>query len=153
MGEKFTIYSPTTEDVQQYLGLPLFDKSTAVSVLFFDRNGRLWIDNKGWLDFTNPAKPIWYEIIPSPVFLTNDGWFDIRIGDGQISKYGWLVPSEISQSTNGWFWFTTGRDDWLNPKKGEWCLFTTGSSPVVEDNDRNLWIVVFDKLYKFQLEP
>ena len=148
------IYSPAAREVRQYYGLPIFDKYTSVNILFFDRDGRLWLDNKGWLDFADPAKPVWYETIPSPVFLTDNGWFDIRIGDGQVSRYGWEVPSWISQSSNGWFWFTTGRGTIrLEPQNGEWCLFTTGGSPVVEDDNKNLWIAVFDKLYKFQLEP
>ena len=147
-------YSPTTRQVQPYLGLPIFEKSEAVSSLFFDRDGRLWIDNKGWLDFTYPAKPVWYSIIPSPTFLTDNAWID-GLGDSPSGiGYGWDLPTIISQSSNGLFWFTTGHGIIrLDLKKGEWCWFTTGSSPVVEDKDKNVWIVVFDKLYKYHLEP
>jgi len=139
-------YSPTTHRIQPYIGLPNFDELGDISLLFFDQEGNLWLDNKGWLDFTSdPANPVWYKMIQSPVFLTDRG--------GGEAKYGWLTPFHISQSSNGWFWFTTiDGTIRLDLKRGEWCKFTTGSSPVVEDKDGNLWVVVFDKLYKYQAE-
>jgi len=140
-------YSPTTRQVQPYKGLLNFDELGEILLLYFDRDGRLWLDNRGWLDFrSDSTNPVWYKIIPPPVFLTDRG-------EGQ-SKYGWLTPFYISQSSNGWFWFTTLYGTIrLDPKMEEWCKFTTGSSPVVEDDSGNLWIVVFDKLYNYHLEP
>lgn len=150
---RLNTYSPVTDEVQPYSGLPIFQKSEAVINLFFGRNNRLWIDNKGWLDFTNPAKPVWYQIIPSPVFLTDNGWFQSP-GDGLPSRYGWDLPLAISQTSNGWLWFTTSHGTIrLDPAEEEWCLFTSGTSPVVEDGNGYLWIVVFDKLYKYNLKP
>lgn len=146
-------YLPTTRQVQPHLGLPNLDELGHIWILFVDRNGRLWLDNKGWLEFQGSASPVWYKLIPSPVFLTDNGWFQ-SLGDGAPSRYGWELPLAISQSSNGWYWFTTFHGTIrLDPVKEEWCLFTTGSSPVVEDENGNLWIVVFGKLYKYPLNP
>lgn len=144
-------YSASTHQVEPYYGPPSFEEIGHITLLFSDKDGKIWLDNKGWLDFKEAEHPTWYEIIRSPVFLTDNGWYPNS--DGVPSRYGWSVPFSISQSSNGWFWFTTIHGIIrLDPKKEEWCMFTTGSSPVVEDNEGNIWIVVFDKLYKYQLE-
>jgi hypothetical protein len=154
--DRLVYYSPTTRQTTTYYGLPIFQPRENYSPLFFDREGRLWINNKGWLDFTDLTKPVWYEIIPSPVFITDRGGFIINIGgdDQKDSRYGEADPHITSQSSNGWYWFTTGSGTIkLDPVKEEWCLFTTGSSPVVDDGNGYLWMMVFDKLYKYNIRP
>jgi hypothetical protein len=153
---RLVYYSPTTRQTTTYYGLPIFQEREDYRPLFFDREGRLWINNYGWLDFTNPIEPIWHEIIPSPVFVTDRGNFIIHIGgdDQKESGYGEVDPFIISQSSNGWYWFTTsGGTIKLDTTTEEWCLFTTGSSPVVDDGNGHLWIEVYDKLYKYRLKP
>jgi hypothetical protein len=151
--KQLVTYWPDTHQLKLYSGLPNLNEIGGAGYLFFDRTGRLWLSNKGWLDFTNPNEPTWYEIIPSPVFLTDHGWFP-ALGDGLPSRYGWVAPYEISQTSNGWLWFTTSTGTIrLDLEKEEWCLFTTGISPVAEDENGNLWIVVFGKLYKYRLNP
>ncbi|MEW5940901.1 MAG: hypothetical protein AB1750_14620, partial [Chloroflexota bacterium] len=61
-------------------------------------------------------------------------------------------PYGLSESSDGmfWFWSSIGTVR-LNPKIGEWCLFTTYSSPVVEYSNHNLWMVADNKLYKYEL--
>jgi hypothetical protein len=148
-------YSPETRQPEIYIGPPNFERIGHITTLFLDRSGRLWLENKGWLDFSDPSHPIWYEIIPSAAFFTDRGNFQVMDNaEGARTRYGWLIPTRIFQSTNGWYWFTTlyGMIR-LKPDEGEWCLFTTGTSPVVEDNNDNVWIVVFDKLYKFSVKP
>jgi streptogramin lyase len=152
-GKLFT-YSPITREVQPYYGIPSFERIGSPISLFFDQDGRLWADNKGWLYFADPENPIWYEIIPSTAFLTDQGAFRTDDVEGPRSRYGFTPPIHISQSSNGWMWFTTlDGTIRLDLENEEWCLFTTGSSPVVEDDEGNVWISVFDKLYKYQLEP
>ena len=154
--DRLAIYSPVTHESQLYYGVPSLERVGIPEPLYFDREGRLWLSNKGWLDFKDPANPVWYEIIPSAVFLTENGEFLIDILEGpraRYSRYGWVEPSEIYQSSNGWYWFTADGIIRLDPQKAEWCRFTTGRSPVVEDKDGYLWIVVYDKLYKYDLEP
>ena len=114
--------------------------------LYLDRADRLWVDDIGWLDFTDKNNPMWYKIIRSSVFITSSSHPE--------SQYGWTRPYFTYQSSNGQYWFSSQAGMVrLNPEKAEWCLFTTGSSPVVEDENGNLWIVVFGKLYKYKLNP
>jgi hypothetical protein len=147
------IYSPVAHESRVYYGPPSLERVGTPGTLYFDREGRLWLSNKGWLDFKDPANPVWYEIIPSAVFLTDNGEFVGDNPEGSRSRYGWREPSKIYQSSNGWYWFTADGIIRLDPQEAEWCRFTTGRSPVVEDEDGYLWIVVYDKLYKYDLEP
>ncbi len=146
-------YFPETGDLQPYQGtfsyapesedFPNLDISP-YSPLLLDSANRLWISNEGWL--SNPAseRPSWYRIIQDPIFM--NAWVD---GVGNFYR---TRPYGLSESSDGMFWFWGGIGTVrLNPEIGEWCLFTTYSSPVVEDKDHNLWIVADNKLYKYPL--
>ena len=115
--------------------------------LFVDRVGRLWIDDRGWLDFSDPDNPIWHKVIRSSVFIS--------ASISPENQFGWSRPYQIYQSSDGMYWFSdaNGAIVRLNPETGEWCKFTTGSSPIAEDGQGNLWIVVFGKLYSYRLAP
>jgi len=147
-------YSPATGENRAFHGIPSFERIGSPWNLFFDESGNLWADNKGWLDFSDPTDPVWYEIIPSAAFLTDHGAFRTDDVEGPRSRYGFTPPVYIYQSSNGWMWFTTlDGTIRLDPRKEEWCRFTNGSSTVVEDDEGNVWISVFDKLYKYELGP
>lgn len=139
-------YLPITGSLVSNDDIPNFNNLGRVSVVYLDQKGRLWLDNKGWLDLNLDTGPLlWYQLIPSPVFLTDNG-------EG-LSKYGWLAPTNIFQSSNGWLWFTTSQGIiQLNSDTGEWCKFTTGSSPVTEDQNGTIWITVFNNLYSYNLD-
>jgi hypothetical protein len=112
-----------------------------VGLIYFDQKGNLWIEDRGWVDFSNTKKPVWHEVFRSSVFIHPFRWRLVR-------------PFSIYQSSNGLYWFESAAGMVrLDQKKGEWCLFTTGFSPISEDDQQNLWIVVFGKLYKLHLEP
>lgn len=147
---KLLKYFIATNRLEQYNGSPNFNEIGHVSLLFVDNNGNLWFENKGWLDFTDPEEQVWYEMMPSPVFLTDKGWF-FSNPESLPTRYGWSVPTDISQSSNGWFWFSTLHGTIrLDPVAEEWCLFTNGNSPVVEGDNGDLWLVVFGKLYRYR---
>lgn len=114
-------------------------------VLYFDRLGKLWSGIDGWIDFTNPETPVWYEIIRSPVFITDyyDG------GD----QFVWAHPNNIYQSSNSWYWFSLPNNGIvrLDVSTNEWCRFTTEYSPVIEDNQKNIRIIVDGKIYMINL--
>ena len=137
-------------DVKDRPDIKLNDILNGISFLYFDRAGRLWLGNKGWLDVSNPDHIVFYALIPSPVFLA------YYSGDMYGDAYGLdTSASNVYQSTNGSIWFTiAGGVVRLNIedgyKKGEWCLITNGSSKVVEDSEHNLWMSVFNKIYKYQ---
>jgi hypothetical protein len=115
--------------------------------LYFDRSGKLWSGKDGWIDFTNPDFPVWYQIIPSPVFITD-------YSDGG-NQYTWTEPYGSYQSSNGWYWFPSPENGiiQLNAETGEWCRFTTEYSPVVEDSQQNIRIVISGKIYLLRLKP
>jgi streptogramin lyase len=114
--------------------------------LYFDNEGNLWVSDRGWLEFASAGIPIWNRIIRSPVFITDQLLTEQR--------YSWLRPFHEFQSSDGIYWFTalngTVR---LDPETGEWCLFTTESSPVVEDSNHTLWMAAYGGMYRYQLQP
>jgi len=110
-------------------GPPFYD-------IYVDRSGNLWMSDQGWMDKAGN----WYELIPSPVFITT------RM---EATPIIWEHPYIMLQSSDGRLWYeaTNGMVS-LDPKKGEWCWFTTYSSRIIEDADRNLWMVVDGALYR-----
>ncbi len=109
--------------------------------LFYDSTDRLWVSDIGWFDFSKEYDyPHWYEIVRSSSFL-------MYIYSSAIWRWG--NPSFTNQTSDGllWFIFPNGTG-WLDPSKGKWCIFTSYSSKVMEDNDHNLWIFVNHSLYE-----
>lgn len=151
--DKLLRYFPETGDVQEYTGTQTFSLVNEdfanlnvlyTSPLFLDKGNHLWIGNHGWLNDPDSGYPSWYRVIPSSIFI--DG------NSGPITGFFIAEPSGMTESSNGMFWFWTYAGTVrLNPKNGEWCLFTTYSSPIVEDKNYNLWMVADHKLYMYQL--
>jgi hypothetical protein len=152
--DKLLRYFPETGDVQEYKGTPTtafvsedFANLNVMyrSPLFLDKDNRLWVGNYGWLNNPDSEYPSWYRVIQSPVFI--DGSASLVVG------FFIAEPSGMTESSNGMFWFWTYAGTVrLNPQNGEWCMFTTYSSPVVEDKSHNLWMIADSKLYKYQLD-
>lgn len=145
-------YVPKTNEVRSFRSFPELhfedfgnENLGNSNFLFFDQSNHLWVDDRGWFEFTDIG-PIWNQIIRSPVFITDQGSDD--------SIYTWSRPFTMYQSTDGTYWFQSSRGMVrLNPQNAEWCLFTNDRSPIVEDSQHNLWMVAFGKLYKYHLEP
>lgn len=143
-------FNPTTNEILKYSGFPPtssgIDKASNVSFLYFDRLNHLWLDDRGWLDLSDPNKPVWNQVIRSSAFLIDRGEAN--------SRYVWIRPSEMYQTIDGMYWFGSfyGLVS-LNPENGEWCKFTNGTGPFAEDNNHNLWIGVFGRLYKYTILP
>jgi len=150
--QQLVVYNPASDEAHPYLG-DLWTNDDLSSEgyrgldnLFFDHQGRLWVQDRGWLDFTTPDQPVWHKIIRSPVFISDFVRLD--------NQHGWVRPFSTYQSSNGLFWFgSTAGMVRLDPENGEWCLFTTGSSPIAEDEEHNLWIALAGRLYGYPLEP
>jgi len=120
------------------------------SPLYFDNSNRLWFGYTGWLDISNTEDINWYKVIVPPEFV---------VYTESIAPFYMMSPpsyQSIYQSSNRWVWFSTIDgvirlkigDDFRN---GEWCKVTNGQSKVIEDQQGNLWMVVFNKIYKYQL--
>jgi hypothetical protein len=152
-------YYPATGELQPYQGTFSFIgenvdfPNLAVpgdSPLLLDSSDRLWVSTEGWLNHPASTRPEWYRIIQPPIFI--DGFADKGFGGSGYGGFTRSIPFGMNESSDGMFWFWS----WvgtvrLNPKIGEWCLFTTYSSPVVEDSNHNLWMVADNKLYKYEL--
>jgi hypothetical protein len=145
-------YFPETGELQPYKGtFSYFGNAdfsnwdiSADSPLFLDRSDRLWVGTEGWLNHPAAERPEWYRIIQPPIFIygfATDGY-------GGFSR---SIPYGMSESSDGMYWFWDSGTVRLNPNIGEWCMFTTYSSPVVEDYNHILWMVADNKLYKYEL--
>lgn len=146
-----TQFIPSANKIEAFIEYPNVDdleEMGSAFYLYFDDQERLWLDNTGWLDFTDPQKPTWNNIIPSSAFITEFSNYDTLPRD----KYGFAKAYKNYQSSNGWYWFTSAAGIVrLDMEKEEWCLVSTGRSPVIEDNEGNIWIAVLGKLYKYHL--
>ena len=108
------------------------------------------IDGNVWLGIHGYYSPngIWHLKNSHPI-----GY--ITLGS-DTEKYNWQQAGLISQSSNGYLWFSNnvweglGQSGtaWLDPETGEGCWFTSYGGNVVEDSQGTYWIVVDGKLYK-----
>jgi hypothetical protein len=131
----FTYYSIYPDD---FINENLLDMST----LFVDRKGNLWIDERGWFYFDNDENPSWYKIIRSSVFIDE--------GNSTENYFRWVRPISIYESTNGQLWFRSAVGlARVDPLKGDWCRFTNIDSPIIEDENQSIWIVLYGKVYKY----
>jgi len=143
-------YDPRTGTLQDY-GTPPgahADKYAHNFNLAFDRAGRLWASDFGWLEFIAPDKWLWYQVIRSPVFIHD------RI-PGSEKLYYWTHPQPPYESSDGYFWFQSGAGVVrLDLAQGEWCLMTTAQGSFFEDEKHNLWLAGDEgQIYKYRLSP
>lgn len=105
--------------------------------IFLDHSGRLWLNDIGWLE----PNGIWYQVVRSPIFISK------RVEGSR--GYTWPLAHLDYASSDGRLWFSSNNGEaWLNPKKGEWCWFTTEAGSFVEDHDHLLWLITNGRLYK-----
>ena len=131
---------PETMLSKPYDVLTKLNQSSGLDI-FFDNNYRLWLSDIGWFDFAqDPKYPQWYEIIRSPVFLSYIETAGLWV---------WGPPKFTFEDSNKILWFASNNGTgWLDPSKGEWCIFTSFPSNVLSDSDSNLWLYTDDSLYK-----
>ena len=107
--------------------------------LYLDREGRLWISDLAWLDTQAPSDESaikLYRVIRSTAFIDNVYLL-------------WRRPYAILESSNGLFWFSSAAGVvQLDPKTATWCRFTTADSNVIEDGQKNLWMIAYNKIYR-----
>jgi hypothetical protein len=110
------------------------------SNILIDKNESLWLGDLGWIESDGTS----YALFRPNIFLTNIVW------TGASSR--WSNPEILLESSDGRYWFRSSNGmASLDLKKGEWCWFTTYQSNIVEDSDRNLWMIADNKLYKLPL--
>ncbi len=110
--------------------------------LFFDRLGRLWLNDFGWLDLTTKDYPTWHQIVRSPIFITKN--------ISPFYTYVWARPVPLIESSDGRILFRRGGGlTWLDPAKGKWCKFSTVDTNVLSDGNGNLWLLYNNNLYEY----
>lgn len=107
--------------------------------IFATKSGDVWFGALGY----RKSDGVWYQLFRSPIFIANNS---------EKGSYSWQNPDLILESSNNHLWFRSSNGMVsLDPSKGEWCWFTTYQSSIVEDSDRNLWMIADNKLYKLPL--
>lgn len=132
-------FSTVTQEIKR-ISIQL-ESSQMGSGLLFDQENRLWYSALGWMDTTKN----WHQLFPSPEFLTN------YIESGMQSR--WRLPEILLQSSNEWYWFRSDNGMvYLDLENEKWCWFTTEQAVIKEDPQKNLWMVVDNHLYKYDLD-
>jgi hypothetical protein len=145
---QLSVFDPVSKTVSTYEEPPrLADGFTSEEIngltwLYFDKLGRLWVDDRGWFEFSSTNRPQWYRVVRSSVFIEEQVYSEV--------PYIWRRPISMIQSTDGMYWFTSPVGIVrLDEISGKWCLFTTSISKVLEDSKHQLWIVAGGRLYKY----
>lgn len=151
-------YNPDTGNILYLSELPrksedppvsLEDPLSGILTIFQDRSGKLWLGNKGWLDFSDPDYPNLYQVILPPEFLT------YRVAEPPTRVLTTFVH-QILQSKNGWMWFASDAgvvrlEISHDYQHGEWCLITNWPGALVRENNGYLWMLVNKQIYKYQI--
>ena len=112
------------------------------AILYVDRQNHMWIGDYGWLKFSEEGTS-WYRVIRSPVFI--DSY------QTEVSYYIWSSPNEIYHSTKNEYWFSSSAGViLLDPEQAQWCLISTIPGAFTEDPSGNMWVAIFDKIYKYE---
>lgn len=123
------------------LSIPSNEWPASGSILV-DQSGNLWLSAVGWR--TPDGK--WRLLYPTPIHffcaMQVEGGYDLEL------------PKITFESSDGRLWFNSDKGmAWLDPVSMQGCWFTSiGASNVMEDLDRNLWMIADGKLYKLPLE-
>jgi hypothetical protein len=113
--------------------------------MLVDHRGRLWLGAMGYMETDGSL----YLLHPdAPMVWENRSEF-----------LYWSPPTLLLESSNGLLWYSEYHDmsllgegtAWYDPETGEGCLFTNVASNVVEDEDKQLWMVADGKLYRYPL--
>lgn len=108
--------------------------------ILVDHLGRIWFGSAGWYD----SNENWFILRQPEIFITNISYDNYRTR--------WAAPVIVLESSDGRYWFRSYNGmAWLDLEKEQWCWFTTYQSNIVEDSDRNLWMIADNKLYKLPL--
>ena len=114
--------------------------------LLSDSKGQLWLGSIGFRD----EDGVWNLLHTNPDFFFRDPMMG-----------GWMIPTLSLQSSDGRLWYSNWWDGgiwwkgsaWYDPETSEGCMFTNVPSNIIEDTDRQLWLVANGNLYKYALNP
>lgn len=111
--------------------------------LFIDEHDVLWISDYAWVNINDDVFEQVYQaanIYRSPVFIAVGPKFD--------PMYRWFRPIPQATTADGRIWYSSERGSaWYQPTTGEWCMFSSSTSPILKDSLGNLWMIYDNVLY------
>lgn len=118
------------------MSIPSEIRYAEYSNMLVDHRGRLYLDDVAWLEPDGE----WYMMIQPAIFISDRG---------KDQELRLRIPSIEAETSDGRLWFLgSNGSTWMDPERQLWCWFTTSGAIPYEDSDRNLWIIVDDKLYE-----
>lgn len=143
--EGVTLYhfTPSTGQLET-VALPANPQWPDFAGLFVDADSQLWLGVTGYRDVNQR----WHLLHPNP----DDDL--TRFGDPSLAQ-----PVPFFQSSDGRIWYQKQADmsyfvdgtAWYDPQTGEGCMVTTEAARIIEDDQRNLWMVAGQQLYTMAL--
>lgn len=114
--------------------------------MLVDHKGRLHIGAMGYMEIDGGLHLLHHDAL--------------RAWENRSEFLYWSLPTLIFESSNGLLWYAEDHDmsgvgegtAWYDPEIGKGCLFTNLASYVVEDANKQLWMVADGKLYRYPLD-
>lgn len=112
------------------------------STILVDHKGRLWADG---LAYREPNGHV-YQLERAPIFLVP--YFESGM------DYRWDAPDIIKETSDGRLWFHSRNGlAWLDLDAQKWCWLSTSQSSLFEDQQNNVWMTAYGKLYRTKIVP
>ncbi len=133
-------YHPKDNSIENIGSVPGSSRYNAGEI-FIDSSDRLWLQDYGYLDNALADAPSWYQVIRSPIFISDRGPVEF--------ENIWADATPIFESKDHKLWFFSGAGlAYLDQTARKWCLLTSRITGVAEDSSNNLWIVDRGQIYK-----
>jgi hypothetical protein len=142
-GSLFQFFPDTRELVQ--LKMP-DEPWPSFSGWLVTQQGLLWLGAVGYLE----PDGSWHLLHPDPADYFKSG-----------GEQTGALPYLMLESSDGRLWYQKFLDmgpqsegtAWYNPETGEGCMFTNLPVNIIEDSERQLWLVAGGNLYRYSLNP
>lgn len=139
----YFVFSPETNSI---VDLPLpSERWPNTGGIHVDHEGQVWLGAIGVRDKAGEWR------------LLHPNIEEVFENFGNPDSFRWQSPRIIYESSNGLLWFEKHYPSglaWYDPKTGKGCNFTNFGFPIrmIEDPEKNMWIITEDKLYRYALE-
>lgn len=138
-------YYPASQTTEE-MSVP-FPRWADYGTLLYTSSGDLWVGIHGY----QSKDGSWISKNPDRLAYINLG--------ATSETYNWQQPDLLFQSSNGYLWYTNKTWDglgvdgsaWYDPVSETGCWFTTESSNIIEDGQKNLWMAIGERIYKYAL--
>jgi ligand-binding sensor domain-containing protein len=148
-------YTPTHNAVIEYPVPSIFLSDQThngldqLNKIYIDSKNNLWLDDLGWveldslksLDAVDIENQVWYQVIRSPVFITDQGG---------AFHYTWQRPTLAFDDADGFIWFNSPAGVVrLDKQNGNWCKTATSGFVIMGGSSNNPWLILGTELYTY----